>query len=123
MRTAECRDFSVATYSVVSFTGTARASCTFTGMPADELAVGFCVAPPEQASVAPIAPPRPASNRLLPTGFRKLIAMDCEILNCGVRAALNTLTRSSADVKITQFVGRRVESNVSSRLTGYPPGS
>jgi hypothetical protein len=55
MMTAESRDFNVATYSEASFTGTARASITLTGMaggPAAPCGVGAVFL--EHASVAAI---------------------------------------------------------------------
>ena len=52
MTTAESRDLSVATYSVESLTGIARASCTFTGIAPGPAACGLCALLPEQPTVA-----------------------------------------------------------------------
>jgi len=55
MITAESRDFNVATYSVASLIGVARASCTFTGIAFGPLAGAFCAALFEQPGPNEIA--------------------------------------------------------------------
>ena len=55
MITAESRDFSVATYSDASLTGTACACSTLTGIAPGPAAWAFCAALPEQPTVITLA--------------------------------------------------------------------
>src|SRR5437879_7489427 len=71
MITAESRDFNVATYSVASFTGTAFASTTFTGIPGGALACGFRAEFPEQDSAIALAA-KPATRKPFALYLRKL---------------------------------------------------
>jgi hypothetical protein len=63
MITAESRDFNVATYSVASLIGIARASSTFTGIALGPLACAFCEALLEQPSITPVTT-KAATSRL-----------------------------------------------------------
>jgi hypothetical protein len=67
MITAESRDFTVATYSVASLTGTARASSTFTGMACIPPACGFGAAFPEHPNIPALAAKTKASK--LPAAY------------------------------------------------------
>src|SRR5438128_2067043 len=76
MRTAESRDFNVATYSVVSFTATERAVSTLTGIAGGPFGPAALGSFPPQATVKLVAAISPAHSKVTGMG-RSLSAEGC----------------------------------------------
>src|SRR5581483_6707989 len=82
MMTAEFRDLRVATYSVVSFTGTLRAICTLTGIACGPWACGLGSPPDRHATPIPATSIAVHTAKALKTGFfRPVIAATMEDRN------------------------------------------
>jgi hypothetical protein len=74
MITADSRDFSVATYSDASLTGTACACSTLTGIAPGPAACGFCAPLLEQPTVIALAA-KTAASKLFAADSRMLFAI------------------------------------------------